>query len=55
LLAESDLSIDVVAARSGFRDGRYLCDVFATKVKMTPGTYREQTRREPRGHSPAFP
>jgi AraC-like DNA-binding protein len=38
----------VVAAKSGFRDARYLCDVFARKLKMTPGQYREETRRAPR-------
>lgn len=48
LLSESHLTIDAVAARSGFRDARYLCDVFARKVGMTPGAYREQTRRAPR-------
>src|SRR4051812_22108643 len=50
LLSESHLPIDVVAARSGFRDARYLCDVFAKKVGTTPGTYREQTRRASRLH-----
>jgi LacI family transcriptional regulator len=50
LLTESNLSIDVVAGRSGFRDGRYLCDVFARKVRMTPGTYREQMRRDSPSH-----
>jgi LacI family transcriptional regulator len=45
LLSESHLPLDVVAARSGFRDARYLCDVFAKRVGMTPKTYREQTRR----------
>jgi LacI family transcriptional regulator len=48
LLSESHLTIDLVAARSGFRDARYLCDVFARKLGMTPGQYREQTRRAPR-------
>ena len=50
LLSETHLSIDVVAARSGYRDARYLCDVFSRKVGTTPGTYREQTRRTPRLH-----
>ncbi len=50
LLSESHLAIDVVAARSGFRDARYLCDVFAKKVGVTPGAYREQTRRAARLH-----
>jgi LacI family transcriptional regulator len=48
LLSGSHLPIDAVAAKSGFRDARYLCDVFARKVGMTPGAYREQTRRDPR-------
>jgi LacI family transcriptional regulator len=51
LLSESHLSIDRVAARSGFRDARYLCDVFARKVGMSPGAYREQTRRSPRSEA----
>jgi LacI family transcriptional regulator len=50
LLTESDIPIDAVASRSGFRDARYLCDVFARKVGTTPGTYRAQTRRSPRLH-----
>jgi LacI family transcriptional regulator len=50
LLSESNLSIDVVAGKTGFRDGRYLCDVFARKVRMTPRTYREQMRRESPSH-----
>jgi LacI family transcriptional regulator len=54
LLSESNLSIDVVAARSGFRDGRYLCDVFAKKVGMTPSAYREQTRRVSQSHPHEF-
>jgi LacI family transcriptional regulator len=45
LLSETHLPLDAVAAKSGFRDARYLCDVFARKVGVTPGTYREQTRR----------
>ena len=48
LLAESHLTIDAVAARSGFRNARYLCAVFERKVGMTPGTYREQTRHPSR-------
>jgi LacI family transcriptional regulator len=50
LLSESHLAIDLVAARSGFRDARYLCDVFAKKVGVTPGSYRAQTRRAARLH-----
>jgi LacI family transcriptional regulator len=47
LLSESHMTLDAVAARSGFRDARYLCDVFAKRVGMTPRAYREQTRRSP--------
>jgi LacI family transcriptional regulator len=54
LLAESDLPIDGVAVRSGFRDARYLCDVFARKVGATPRAYREQMRRSSRLHSQEF-
>jgi LacI family transcriptional regulator len=47
LLADTHLALDVIAAKTGFRDARYLCDVFTRKVGMTPGTYRKQTRKAP--------
>jgi LacI family transcriptional regulator len=47
LLAETDLPLDAVAAKAGFRDARYLCDVFARKLRLTPGTYRKQSRQGP--------
>lgn len=49
LLADSHLSLDEIAARTGFRDARYLCDVFARRLKMTPGAYRAKHRREHEG------
>jgi LacI family transcriptional regulator len=42
LLTETDLSIDVVAQKAGFRSACYLCDVFSHKVGLTPGAYRKQ-------------
>lgn len=46
LLAETHLSLDEVAARTGFRDARYLCDVFARRLQITPGAYRAKHRRQ---------
>jgi transcriptional regulator GlxA family with amidase domain len=47
LLADTALPLDAVAARAGFRDGRYLCAVFARTLGLTPGEYRRQTHRPP--------
>jgi LacI family transcriptional regulator len=40
LLQASDLALDVVAQRSGFRHAAYLVEVFAREIGQTPGQYR---------------
>jgi LacI family transcriptional regulator len=44
LLAETDLPLKAVAARSGFTSAAYLCRVFAGRRGLTPGAYRAQQR-----------
>ena len=41
LLEASDLTLDVVAERSGFRHGAYLVEVFLREFGQTPGEYRD--------------
>ena len=47
LLAETDLSVAAVAHKAGFREGKYLNEVFQKKVGVTPGKYRHQVRKTP--------
>ena len=44
LLAESDLTLEVVAGRCGFRHGEYLGAVFLQEFGQTPGEFRAQRR-----------
>ena len=44
LLAESDLTLEVIAGRSGFRHGEYLGAVFLQEFGQTPGEFRAQQR-----------
>ena len=44
LLAESDLTIEVIAERCGFRHGEYLGAVFLRDFGQTPGEFRAQQR-----------
>ncbi len=46
LLAESDLSLDTVAARSGFSNARWLSDSYRRVLHTTPNTYRKTFRIE---------
>lgn len=46
LLAESDLSLKVVARRSGFANARWLADSFRRDLKITPTRFRRQFRTE---------
>jgi LacI family transcriptional regulator len=48
LLAESELTIEVIAERCGFRHGEYLGAVFLRDFGQTPGEFRAQQRL--RGH-----
>jgi AraC-like DNA-binding protein len=47
LVAESDLSLDVVARRSGFANARWLADSFRRDLGITPNRFRRQFRTEP--------
>jgi LacI family transcriptional regulator len=44
LLVESDLTIEVIAERCGFRHGEYLGAVFLRDLGQTPGEFRAQQR-----------
>jgi len=44
LLAESDLTLEVIAGRCGFRHGEYLGAVFLQEFGQTPGDFRAQQR-----------
>jgi LacI family transcriptional regulator len=45
LLTETDLSLSIVAQRSGFTYPQYMCSLFQKKFGMTPGEYRRRSRR----------
>ena len=45
LLAETDLKLTAVAARSGLRHAQYLCEAFKARYGLTPGRYRAKHRR----------
>jgi LacI family transcriptional regulator len=44
LLAESDLTLEMIADRCGFRHGEYLGAVFLSEFGQTPGEFRAQQR-----------
>jgi len=44
LLAESDLKLEIIAERCGFRHGEYLGAVFRSEFGQTPGEFRAQQR-----------
>jgi LacI family transcriptional regulator len=44
LLQESELKITQIAAKTGFAESKYLCQVFFTSEGMTPTNYRKQFR-----------
>jgi LacI family transcriptional regulator len=46
LLAESDLSLEVVAKRSGFVNARWMADSFRRDIKITPNRFRRRLRSE---------
>jgi LacI family transcriptional regulator len=43
-LAESDLKLETIAERCGFRHGEYLGAVFRSEFGQTPGEFRAQLR-----------
>jgi LacI family transcriptional regulator len=55
LLVDSELPVATVAERCGFTDAKYFCQVFRTRVGLTPATFRRQTRqplRTPTSYNP---
>lgn len=44
LLVGTDLTIDQIAQRTGFRTVQYFCTVFLKTSSLTPGAYRKQAR-----------
>lgn len=46
LLAETDLSIEAVAQKAGYKTGKRLCAVFAESLNVTPQQYRRTCRAE---------
>ena len=44
LLCETDLTLDQVAQRSGFRHPQYMCDLFKRTFHQTPGEWRNSQR-----------
>jgi LacI family transcriptional regulator len=42
LLAETDLTVQLIAERTGFRHGEYLSAVFRREFRQTPREFREQ-------------
>jgi LacI family transcriptional regulator len=50
MLAESDLKLDAIARKAGFRYIGYMCSFFKKKTGLTPGEYRRlYGRATPRG------
>lgn len=50
LLIDTDEPLNAIAQEAGFRDARYLCDVFHRKLGTTPGTFRKEHQRNlPKG------
>ena len=40
LLRDTDLSLDQIAARTGFTTSQYMLEVFRKTIGVTPGNYR---------------
>lgn len=55
LLAESDLSLDMVAQRSGFVNARWLSDCFRKELNTTPTRFRREFRLRGTPHPAAIP
>jgi len=45
LLKETELSMQVIAKKSGFKNPRYMSTVFKEKVRQTPGRYRTAAKK----------
>ncbi|WP_437231097.1 helix-turn-helix domain-containing protein [Planctomicrobium sp. SH661] len=48
-LHETDLSLETIAKRSGFRHSQSLCERFREKLGLTPGQYRLKIRGDEKG------
>jgi LacI family transcriptional regulator len=44
LLAQTDLTLDAIAERAGFKYPQYMAEAFHKRSGMTPGAYRRQNR-----------
>lgn len=44
LLAQTDLTLDAIAERTGFKHPQYMAEAFRKRLGMTPGAYRRQNR-----------
>ncbi len=44
LLAATDLTIEQISQRCGFRTAQYFCTAFHKAMELTPGAYRKQSR-----------
>jgi LacI family transcriptional regulator len=53
LLAETDLSLEQIAALAGYKHPEYMSVVFKRLTGQTPGHYRQQTRYHGRDHNGA--
>ena len=47
LLVETDLSLTVIAKRTGFSHVEYLCAAFRQAVGLPPGAYRREHAQVP--------
>lgn len=44
LLAQTDLTLDAIAERTGFKHPQYMAEAFRKRFEMTPGEYRKRNR-----------
>jgi LacI family transcriptional regulator len=44
LLAQTDLTLDAIAERAGFKHPQYMAEAFRKRSGVTPGEYRRQNR-----------
>ena len=44
LLTQTDLTLDAIAERAGFKHPQYMAEAFHKRTGMTPGVYRRQNR-----------
>ena len=44
LLADTDLSLDLIARKAGFQHPQYMSELFKRTFGQTPGAYRAQCR-----------